>query len=46
MAGKKRGRPKSKKRMYFDEDVQNAIIEYNTSDNDTFRNNIYRERME
>ena len=32
MAGKKRGRPKSKKRMYFDEVVQDAIIQYNLSE--------------
>ena len=42
---KKRGRPKSKKRMYFDEVVQDAIIQYNTSDNHTFRNKIYQERI-
>ena len=42
---KKRGRPKSKKRMYFDEVVQDAIIQYNLSDNDAFRNKIYQERI-
>ena len=46
MAGKKRGRPKSKKRMYFDEVVQDAIIEYNTNpDNFTLRNKIYQEKI-
>ena len=41
MAGKKRGRPKSKKRMYFDEVVQDAIVRYNTNpDNHTLRNKI------
>ena len=45
MAGKKRGRPKSKKRMYFDEVVQDAIIQYNMSDNDVFRNKIYQEKI-
>ena len=45
MAGKKRGRPKSKKRMYFDEVVQDAIIQYNMSDNDAFRNKIYQEKI-
>ena len=42
---KKRGRPKSKKRMYFDEVVQDAIVQYNLSDNNTFRNRIYQERI-
>ena len=42
---KKRGRPKSKKRMYFDEVVQDAIIQYNLSDNDAFRNRIYQEKI-
>ena len=36
-------RPKSKKRMYFDEVVQDAIIQYNDSDNYNFRNKIYSE---
>tara|TARA_Y100000593_G_scaffold50658_1_gene95298 strand:+ start:397 stop:1098 length:702 start_codon:yes stop_codon:yes gene_type:complete len=38
-------RPKSKKRMYFDEVVQDAIIQYNTSDDNTFRNKIYQEKI-
>ena len=38
-------RKKSNKRMYFDEDVQNAIIEYNSSDNYNFRNKIYRDKI-
>jgi len=42
---KKRGRPKSKKRLYFDEAVQNAIIKYNMSDNDAFRNKIYQNEI-
>ena len=42
---KKRGRPKSKKRMYFDERVQDAIVQYNLSDDDAFRNTIYQERI-
>ena len=42
---KKRGRPKSKKRMYFDEVVQDAIVQYNTSDNDAFRNRIYQDKI-
>ena len=42
---KKRGRPKSKKRMYIDEVVQDAIVQYNLSDDDAFRNKIYQERI-
>ena len=38
-------RKKSNKRMYFDEEVQNAIIEYNGSDNYSFRNKIYRDKI-
>jgi hypothetical protein len=45
MAAKKRGRPKSKKRMYFDEEVQGAIIEYNLSDDYDFRNRIYQRKI-
>jgi len=45
MAGKKRGRPKSKKRLYFDEVVQDAIIQYNTSEDYSFRNRIYQEKI-
>tara|TARA_R100001015_G_C4589062_1_gene144730 strand:- start:264 stop:974 length:711 start_codon:yes stop_codon:yes gene_type:complete len=38
-------RKKSKKKLYFDEEVQNAIIEYNSSDNHTFRNRIYGKKI-
>ena len=41
-------RPKSKKRMYFDENVQDAIIEYNSLDQTkdvSMRNKIYQERI-
>ena len=38
-------RKKSKKKLYFDEEVQNAIIEYNGSDNYNFRNKIYRDKI-
>ena len=31
-----------KKKMYFNEDVENAIIKYNKSDNDKEKNKIYR----
>tara|TARA_B100001250_G_scaffold242732_1_gene208606 strand:+ start:975 stop:1676 length:702 start_codon:yes stop_codon:yes gene_type:complete len=36
-------RKKSKKNMYFDMDVQDAIIRYNLSDNDKERSDIYRD---
>ena len=39
------GRKKSKKNMYFDEAVQDAIVEYNTSTNDSFRSRIYGEKI-
>ena len=38
-------RPKSKKRMYFDEVVQDAIIRYNGSDNHSERNSIYKKEI-
>ena len=38
-------RPKSKKNMYFDMDVQDAIIEYNLSENDKERSDIYRDKI-
>tara|TARA_Y100000593_G_scaffold87541_1_gene168139 strand:+ start:989 stop:1699 length:711 start_codon:yes stop_codon:yes gene_type:complete len=38
-------RPKSKKNMYFDMDVQDAIIEYNQSEDDDFRSKIYNDRI-
>ena len=46
MAGKKRGRPKSKKKLYFGEEVQDAIIRYNTNpENHSLRNKIYQEEI-
>tara|TARA_R100000008_G_scaffold83983_2_gene70297 strand:- start:109 stop:825 length:717 start_codon:yes stop_codon:yes gene_type:complete len=42
MAGKKRGRPRSKKKLYFGPEVQDAIIRYNESSNDSERNKIYQ----
>ena len=39
-------RKKSKKNMYFDDEVQNAIIEYNTNPDDfNLRNKIYRDKI-
>ena len=38
-------RPKSKKRMYFDEVVQDAIIQYNQSENHGIKNKIYSEKI-
>tara|TARA_Y100000593_G_scaffold90463_1_gene176925 strand:+ start:224 stop:931 length:708 start_codon:yes stop_codon:yes gene_type:complete len=38
-------RKKSKKKLYFDLDVQDAIIEYNASDDDNFRSRIYSEKI-
>tara|TARA_Y100001937_G_scaffold84151_1_gene113865 strand:- start:31788 stop:32486 length:699 start_codon:yes stop_codon:yes gene_type:complete len=38
-------RPKSKKRMYFDEVVQEAIIEYNQTENHNVKNKIYSDRI-
>ena len=32
--------------MYFDEAVQDAIVEYNNSENDSIRNKIYQEHIE
>ena len=41
---KKRGRPKSKKKLYFGPEVQDAIVRYNTNpDNHALRNKIYGE---
>ena len=46
MAGKKRGRPKSKKKLYFGQEVQDAIVRYNTNpDNYALRNKIYQEEI-
>ena len=42
---KKRGRPKSKKKLYFGPEVQDAIIRYNTSEDDRERNKIYQEEI-
>ena len=43
---KKRGRPKSKKKLYFGPEVQDAIVRYNTNpDNHTLRNKIYQEEI-
>tara|TARA_Y100000593_G_scaffold90770_1_gene177949 strand:+ start:322 stop:1053 length:732 start_codon:yes stop_codon:yes gene_type:complete len=36
---------KKRGRVYFDMDVQNAIIEYNDTDDDKKRNNIYNEHI-
>ena len=36
---------KKNKRMYFDEDVQNAIIEYNNKTDPVIRNKIYADRI-
>ena len=43
---KKRGRPKSKKKLYFGPEVQDAIVRYNTNpDNHALRNKIYQEEI-
>jgi hypothetical protein len=36
---------KKKRKVYFGQEVQDAIIEYNSSDNDDERNIIYRDRI-
>ena len=38
-------RKKSKGRMYFDQDVQDAIVQYNESTDDIFRNRIYKDEI-
>ena len=38
-------RKKSKKNMYFHEGVQDAIIKYNQSDNDSYRSRLYGEEI-
>jgi len=38
-------RPKSKKTMYFDENVQAAIIEYNGSEDYGFKNKLYQKEI-
>ena len=43
---KKRGRPKSKKKLYFGPEVQDAIIKYNTNpDNHVLRNRVYSQEI-
>ena len=42
---KKRGRPKSKKKLYFGPEVQDAIVRYNTSENPSKKNKIYQEEI-
>jgi len=43
---KKPGRPKSKKKLYFGPEVQDAIVRYNTNpDNHALRNKIYQEEI-
>ena len=42
---KKRGRPKSKKKLYFGPEVQDAIVRYNTSKSDSKRSKIYEEEI-
>ena len=43
---KKRGRPKSKKKLYFGPEVQDAIVRYNTNPNNhVLRNKIYQEEI-
>jgi hypothetical protein len=37
---------KKNKRMYFDQDVQDAIVEYNKEVNSLIRNKIYQEKIE
>ena len=38
------GRPR-KNKVYFDQAVQEAIVEYNNEENDVIRNQIYNERI-
>ena len=43
---KKRGRPKSKKKLYFGPEVLDALVRYNTNpDNFPLRNKIYQEEI-
>ncbi len=46
----KRGQPRKRKpkepRVYFTTDTEEAIIEYLASDNQDFRNKLYRDRIE
>lgn len=45
-SGKPRKRKPKTSNTYFTEDTQNAIVEYVGSDNQDFRNTVYRERIE
>ena len=36
---------KKKRKVYFGQEVQNAVIDYNTSTNDIERNKIYQTRI-
>ena len=36
---------KKNKRMYFDEDVQDAIVQYNSEENPNIRNKLYSEKI-
>lgn len=43
---KKKRKPRSKnKKIYFSKDTEDAIVEYNNSEDVVFRNNIYNERI-
>jgi hypothetical protein len=43
---KKKRKPRSKnKKIYFSQDTEDAIVEYNNSEDVIFRNNIYNERI-
>jgi hypothetical protein len=45
-SGKPRKRKPKTSNTYFTEDTQNAIVEYVASDDQDFRNTVYRERIE
>jgi hypothetical protein len=45
-SGKPRKRKPKTSNTYFTEDTQNAIVEYVKSENQDFRNTVYRERIE
>tara|TARA_Y100001963_G_C6642714_1_gene381794 strand:- start:11 stop:781 length:771 start_codon:yes stop_codon:yes gene_type:complete len=42
---KKRGRPPSKKKLYFGPEVQEAVIRYNESESNSEKNKIYAEEI-
>ena len=42
---KRRRRKKGKGKQYFTQETENAIVEYNGSDDAKIRNNIYNERI-